>query len=79
MVKVFVSRYTPNLENGENVQFEKGEVVDYRMRNGQEFKITIDSDLMQQGGYRGYEAIFPDDGQRYFVPARGIFNWEGKV
>lgn len=74
---IFVSRHTPNLQNGENVRFEKGEKVKYRMRNGKEYEIIIDSDLMKNSGYLGYEAIFPDG--RFFAVAKGIIEWEGKV
>lgn len=77
MTMVFFSRHTPDLENGENVMFEKGEKVRYRMRNGQEYEIVIDSYLMENSGYLGYEAIFPDG--RFFAVAEGIIDWEGKV
>ncbi len=80
---VYYSRFTPNLENGENVSFNKGEVVDYRLRNGQELKITIDSDLMKQKidgeDCYGYESVFHDDNKRYFALSKQIINWEGKV
>lgn len=79
MTIVRISRYTPNLKNGKGVSFDKGEVVDYRLRNGQEIKITIDSELMQNGEHLGYEAIFHDDGERYFAVEEGIYNWKGKV
>lgn len=75
---VFVSRYSPNLKNGEHVRFEIGEKVRYRMRNGTEYDITIQSELMQNRGYFGYEAIFPD-GDLCFAVAKGIINWAGKV
>ena len=75
----FISRYTPGLENGAGVQFHKGETVRYRMRNGEEHDIIIDSELMRhEPNFYGYEAIF-DDGVRAFAVARGIINWEGKV
>lgn len=76
MIGVFVSRYTPGLENGRNVRFKKGEKVRYRMRNGQEYDIVIDSELMENSGWLGYEAIFPDG--RFFAVAEGIINWDGK-
>lgn len=75
---VFKSRHTPGLANGEDVHFEIGESVTYRMRNGDVFQIVIDSELMKDFGYYGYEAIFPDDGERYFAPEIGIIGWEGK-
>lgn len=75
---VFVSRYTEGLENGKNVSFNIGEVVRYRMRNGDELSITIDSELRYNMGYLGYEAIFHDDGKRYFAVSEGIIDWEGK-
>ena len=80
MIPIFKSRYTPNIENGENVKFNIGEVVTYKMRSGKVLDITIDSDYMQHDcGLYGYEAIFSDDGGRYFAAAEGIVNWEGKV
>ena len=79
MIPIFKSRYTPNLENGENVKFNIGEVVTYKMRSGKVLDITIDSDYMQHNsGLYGYEAIFSDNGGRYFAAAKGIVNWEGK-
>lgn len=75
--KVYKSRYTPNLKNGKDVHFEIGETVKYRMRNGTEYEIVIDSELKQNSGYLGYEAIFPDG--RYFAVAEGIIDWEGAV
>ena len=70
------SRHTPNLENGKYVDFEIGEKVKYRMRNGTEFNITINSKRMKNSGYFGYESIFPDG--IYFAVAEGIVDWEGK-
>lgn len=77
-VQIFVSRHTPGLENGKGVKFEIGETVKYRMRNGHETDITIDSELCSNMGYLGYEAIFHDDGGRYFAVDEGIIDWEGK-
>ena len=76
---VFVSRYTPGLKNGEDVEFKQGEKVTYRMRNGTIYRIVIDSKLMKSSDsrYYGYEAIFPD-GERCFAPEIGIIGWEGK-
>ena len=76
-MRICVSRYTPGLENGEDVEFKKGETVRYRMRNGEEHDIIIDSPLMMNSGYYGYEAIF-DDGVRAFAVSKGIIRWEGK-
>lgn len=75
-MKIYKSRYTPNLENGKDVGFEIGDVVKYRTRNGEEYVITIDSELMTNEGYTGYEAIFPDG--RFFAVEEGIYDWEGK-
>lgn len=76
---VFVSRYTPGLQNGEKVKFDKGEVVRYRTRNGTECDITIDSEFMKhESGYYGYESIFHNDGKRCFAVAKGIVDWNGK-
>ena len=57
--------------------FNIGEEVTYRMRNGKVFRIIIDSDLMENNGFYGYEAIFPDG--RYFAISKGIIDWEGKL
>ena len=54
-------------------------MVKYRTRKGEELDITIDSDLMDCGGYFGYESVFHDDGERYFAIADGIIDWEGKA
>ena len=78
-MKVFVSRYTPGLKNGKDVQFNIGEIVRYRMRSGKELYITIDSELMQNSGFLGYESIFHDDGKKYFAVAEGIIDWKGKA
>jgi hypothetical protein len=74
---VSLSRYTKGLANGVNVSFKKGEKVRYRMRNGDEMDIIIDSNLMSNSGYLGYESIFPD-GERCFAVSKGIIGWEGK-
>jgi hypothetical protein len=80
MVQIYKSRYTPGLKNGEDVYFNKGERVRYRMRNGCELDIIIDCDdrMVSMNDSIGYEAIFTDDGKRYFAVAKGIINWEGK-
>lgn len=82
-MRITKSRYAPNLKNGKDVGFNIGEVVDYRLRSGEEIKITIDSEYMMNDcdgiTHYGYEAIFHDDGQRYFAIEEGIYNWEGKV
>lgn len=80
MVQVFISRFTPGLENGKDVRFRKGDKVMYGKRNPVE--ITIDSDRMKHkdapGNGMGYEAIFGDTGERSFASELGIFDWEGK-
>lgn len=78
-IPVYISRYSPGLKNGKNVHFEVGETVSYRMRNGEEHQIVIDSDRMAHTGINllGYEAIF-DDGVRAFAVEDGIYDWEGK-
>lgn len=75
---VFKSRFTPNLENGEDVQFNKGEKVKYRTLKGEIKDIIIDSELMTNSNYYGYESIFLDDNERYFAISKGIIYWEGK-
>ena len=78
-MNVWISKHTPGLLNGKDVHFEICEVVEYQKRNGERFTITIDSEYMTNSGYYGYEAIFHNDGKRYFAVDEGIINWEGKV
>ena len=75
-IEISISRYTPGAKNGVGIAFKKGEKVRYRMRNGTEYDIVIDSELMKNSGYLGYEAIFPDG--RFFAVDEGIIDWEGK-
>jgi hypothetical protein len=42
MVMVYKSRFTRGLKNGKDVDFNKGEKVRYKMRNGYEVDIIID-------------------------------------
>lgn len=78
-MNVFISRYTKGLKNGANVQFQKGETVRYRMRNGEEHDIVIDSARMfHKPDFYGYEAIF-DDGVRAFAVEQGIVDWDGRT
>jgi len=79
MVMVYISRFTPGLQNGKDVGFDIGEVVTYGKAG---VKITIDSDLMKHdqapGDKTGYEAIFSDTGERAFASREKIIDWEGK-
>ena len=79
-MQIYKSRFTPGLKNGEDVKFEIGEKVKYRTRAGEDFVITIASERMRHypSGLLGYEAIFPDDGQKYFAAGKGIYDWDGK-
>jgi hypothetical protein len=80
IMRVSKSRLTPDLINGEDVSFEKGETVLYKQQNGSVLNIVIDSVYMQhESGLYGYEAIFSDDGNRYFALSKSIIDWEGKV
>ena len=79
MVMVYKSRFTRGLKNGKDVDFNKGEKVRYKMRNGYEVDIIIDSELMLNSGFLGYESIFLDDNQKAFAIKEGIINWDGKV
>jgi hypothetical protein len=74
MSNIYKSRFTPNLKNGKGVRFEKGEKVRYKTRDGTEYDIVIDSELMYNSGYFGYEAIFPDG--RFFALEEGIIDWQ---
>lgn len=82
-MRITISRYTPNLKNGKNVEFKIGEVVDYKTRSGEKYKITINSERMAKDAegktFYGYESIFHDDNEEYFAVEDGIYNWEGKV
>ena len=77
---VYKSRFTPNLKNGQDVQFKKGEIVTYGKNK---VMITIDSDIMSHsqapGDGTGYEAIFHDTGNRYFAARLNIIDWDGKI
>ena len=76
---IFLSRFTPGLENGKDVSFNKGEIATYGKNR---IKIIIDSELMQHddapGDGTGYEAIFSDTGERAFAARIGIIDWKGK-
>lgn len=76
---IFVSRFTVGLENGQDVSFNKGEIVTY---GGNKVKITIASELMSHadapGDKTGYEAIFHDTGERAFASRIDIVDWKGK-
>ena len=76
---IYLSRFTPGLENGQDVSFDKGETVTYGKNK---IKIIIDSELVSHadvpGDGTGYEAIFTDTGERAFAARIGIIDWEGK-
>ncbi len=75
---VCLSRHTPNLANAEDVALNKGEVVVWKSKTGQDFKVTLVSELRQHtSGPYGYEVTFPD-GSLAFVSERQITAWEGK-
>ena len=79
-MQIYRSRFTPGLENVEHVGFDKGDIVKYRCRDGNVINITIDSERKMGGlDILGYEAIFSDDGNRYFAAAYGIIDWVGKI
>lgn len=76
---VFLSRYTPGLENAKDIRLDEGECVTWRSFSGQEVELTLDSGLMRhENGKLGYEAIFHDTDERAFACADQIVNWEGK-
>lgn len=79
-MQIYKSRYTPGLKNGKDVAFNKGEKVKYRTRLGECVEIIIDSErvIHDETGLYGYEAIFTDDGKRYFAAEKGIYDWDGK-
>jgi hypothetical protein len=77
---VYKSRFTPGLENGQDVSFKMGEQVLYGKNK---VKITIDSDIVRHdsapGDGTGYESIFHDTGERAFASRLGIVEWDDKV
>jgi hypothetical protein len=77
---VSLSRFTPGAK-GNDICFEKGETVKYKLANGNVIDITIDSELMKHDECKthGYESIFSDDGKRYFADSERIVGWEGKM
>lgn len=80
IMQVFSSRFTPGVK-GFDVHFLKGEVVKYQMKNGDIIDIIIDSERMKHEECEnyGYEAIYSDDGKRYFADGGRIIDWEGKI
>ena len=78
-VQVYCSRFTPGV-TGDNVGFDVGETVQYQLSDGRIINITIDSERMSHDGCPclGYEAIFSDDGKRYFARGDKIVGWDGK-
>lgn len=79
-MQILKSKYTPGAK-GYEVGFSKGEVVEYQLQNGNVIDITIDSERMKHNMCKtfGYEAIFSDDGKRYFADGEKIINWNGKT
>lgn len=77
-IPIHKSKFTPELNNGKGVHFSIGDVVNYRCVDGTEIKCTIATELMENEGFFGYEAIFHDDGKRYFAIEDMICDWEGK-
>jgi hypothetical protein len=81
VIPIYFPSCAPGLQDGEHVNFQIGDVVTYKTRNGDVLKITIDSERkvdMESGTIEGYESIFHDDGKKYFAAAKGIINWDGK-
>jgi len=79
MTQLFKSRFTPDLDNGQDVYFNIGDVVTYGKNNA---ICTINSELMTHklagGDGTGYEAIFSDTGETMFAQRILITDWEGK-
>lgn len=78
-MQIFKSRFTPNA-TGDEVPLNIGEIVDYETQDGKTIKVTIDSERMSHKDCPnlGYEAIFSDDTQKYFIDGKKIIWWEGK-
>lgn len=79
-MQITCSKYTPGVK-GYNVGFEIGEIVKYQLASGDVIDIRIDSPRMTHNMCKtyGFEAIFSDDGKRYFADGEKIVGWEGKV
>jgi len=74
------SKFTPGAE-ARDVHLEIGEVVLYKLLNGETEAFTIDSPPMDHEmciAPWGYEAISREDGGRYFIDSERIISWEGK-
>ena len=73
---VFKSRHTPNVK-AQEVKFEIGETVKYRLLNGDVVDVTIDSEPMMHDmcPTHGYEGIFSDTKERGFADCDRIIEW----
>lgn len=79
---IFKSRHTPGQENGADIGFCKGEVVECVTKDGSRKTATIDSELRSHseagGDHTGYECEFLDGSPRGFVPRCKIVDWKDK-
>ena len=76
---VFQSRFTPGLENAVNVSLQKGDLVTYKLLNGEKVEATIQSEYaIHDNGCYGWEAIFTDTQEVGFVDERRVIHWKGK-
>lgn len=76
---IFLSRFTPNA-TGDQVGLSIGEIVKYRLLNGDIIDAVIDSNIMHNKSCQnlGYESITLDDNERYFIDGKRIVWWDGK-
>ena len=80
-MEISKSRFTPNV-TGDEIILLKDEKVIYRALYGSIIDAVIDSKRGTHTEYPnllGYEAICMDDQKRYFIDAKRIIWWEGKV
>lgn len=73
---VFKSRHTPNVK-AQDIKFELGEVVKYRLLDGTSVDVKIDSEPMTHDRCptHGYEGYFSDNGERAFADCDRIYEW----
>lgn len=79
-MNIYKSRFTPGVL-GNEIKLEIGEVCKYRLLDGTEIDVTIDSDRMthEKCPTYGYEAIFSDNNEMSFVDGERIIDWKGRV
>jgi len=77
-IPVYKSRFTPNLIDGRDILFNKGETV--TVDTDPPMNVVIDSGIMSHGDCEelGYE-VKTLSVERFFIRGYDIINWKGKV